>query len=743
MFTAMNGQMKTLTPAAPGAATPPSEAQDRRGMDRRSFLRNSAALTAGLAAAGCRSLQHRAGTKQPNLLFIITDQQRHDALGCAGNPHLETPNLDRLALEGVLFRRAYTQCPVCAPARTSVLTGQTIEHTGVLTNDLAYVAPDSGVCPMPTFDEILADRGYWCEYHGKWHSPIHRINCYRNVEYTVNPRNHHYALAHFQRYHQLLDEHVPRRDLRPGEQASPDFGGRPYTVDPLDRLYGRAPGDVPAELRTLGNRRRPQPAFHGRLEIPAQYSLTAYQAGCAIDAIERAAAQNAPFSITCSIVFPHSPILPTAPYYGMYPPEQMTPPVSIDDPMANSPYADANGRRHIPEYADPDKIRYMISNYYGLVREIDDWVGKILDKLAETGADRNTLVVFTSDHGEMLGAHGMREKNVFFEESARVPLILRLPSGRNAGTVVDTAVSQLDLFATILDYLGAGHEPSDGTSLRPVIEGGQAATTAVVSEWDWHGDSQPNFMVCDGRWKFYCPYTAESHTLNVLCDLESDPHELVNLIGLNPERERWEAQAEHMKRLLVAWLEAHGSRHTEGVRARPVLDPRIPPPGVERIFARLTHTPTEYGLLFERESTVTTNKPVSVAGREAWQTQRAKPGNNFRYVFFTVNAPDFREGRAPRCRIEIEYLDSGTGTVEIVYDSSDLDFHLGGPTVPGAWKPAGRIQRTDSGVWREQAFTVTDARFAGNCNGRDLRVNVLDDQELAIASLTITRDQAP
>ncbi|MDP2059735.1 MAG: sulfatase-like hydrolase/transferase, partial [Flavobacteriaceae bacterium] len=106
--------------------------------------------------------------KKPNLLFIMTDQQRFDALSIAGNQVLKTPNLDRLAKQGAWFRNAYTQCAVCAPARASMLTGRTVENHGVLTNSLAESIKSSGIMAMPTYDELLSENGYNCEYHGKW-----------------------------------------------------------------------------------------------------------------------------------------------------------------------------------------------------------------------------------------------------------------------------------------------------------------------------------------------------------------------------------------------------------------------------------------------------------------------------------------------------------------------------------------------------------------------------------------------
>jgi arylsulfatase A-like enzyme len=300
--------------------------------------------------------------------------------------------------------------------------------------------------------------------------------------------------------------------------------------------------------------------------VPAAHTITAFQAKLTLDALERLANQDKPFSLHCSFHCPHSPITPSEPYASMYNPKNMLPPVSIADPMDNSPYFHENGRSKMPQYADPDKIKYMIANYYALVKEIDVWVGTILDKVDELGLTDNTLVIFTTDHGEMLGAHGMREKNVFYEESVHVPLMIRFPGRIESGTVVAEPVSQIDLYATIMDYLGAGRHASDGKSLRRYLEGKNTNDQAyAVSEWNWRGPIQPNLMVRTKRWKFFCPNRSDSKVMNVLYDLENDPHEVNNLLGKNPDRQRYVQQGEKMKAMLIEWLQQVDSPHLEEV----------------------------------------------------------------------------------------------------------------------------------------------------------------------------------
>jgi len=265
-------------------------------------------------------------------------------------------------------------------------------------------------------------------------------------------------------------------------------------------------------------------------------------------------------------------MLPTKPYSKMYPVKNMVAPFSISDEMENSPYKKANGRLEHPEYSDPEKIKYMISNYYGLITEVDDWVGKIMNKLDELGLAENTLVIFTSDHGEMLGAHGLREKNVFYEESAHIPLIIRFPGEIEKSKVVNGYISTVDLFATILDYLKIGQQKSDGTSLRGLMEGTDLEHGKyVVTEWDYRGDIESNYMILKDGWKLIIPYSESSTVINAMFNLNNDPYEMNNLIGKNPERLKYTEKAEDLRKCLLEWLKKNKSEHFDGVQKRKLI----------------------------------------------------------------------------------------------------------------------------------------------------------------------------
>jgi len=505
----------------------------------------------------------QAGQK-PNLLFIMTDQQRSDALSMAGNTVLKTPHMDRLARQGAYFANAYTPCAVCAPARASLLTGYTVEHTGANTNARSYYV-DRELLTMPTFDEILTDQGYHCEYYGKWHTVSALADVYRNPQKEAKNGKSVFGPGG-QRYIYLdyLSKLESQRGARPGELTD-KFTGMPYRTDPLDKHHGMTDAALKASKAKY-----PQCDMHGELLMPKELTLTAFQAKQTIEAIERL--KDRPFSITCSFHFPHAPMLPPEPYYSMYPAKDMVPPKSISDPMDNSPYRTANGRLGNSEYADPEKIKYMISNYYGLIKEIDDWVGEILMTLDKHGLTENTLVIFTSDHGEMLGAHGLREKNVFYEESAHIPLIIRFPGEIKKNTTVNGHISTIDLFATILDYLKIKPHQSDGRSLRGLMEGTDSDHgNYVVTEWDYRGDIESNYMIVKDGWKLIIPYSRESEVINAMYNLHKDPHEMNNLLGKNPNRQRYAAKAEELRECLLAWLRKNKSKHTQGVKERDLI----------------------------------------------------------------------------------------------------------------------------------------------------------------------------
>jgi arylsulfatase A-like enzyme len=493
-------------------------------------------------------------TERPNLLFIMTDQQRFDALSCMGNTVLETPNIDRFANEGVLFQNAYSANPVCVPSRAVLLTGFSSVNTTVESNG-DYLKED--VPDVPTFDEILKKNGYAAEYYGKWHTPYLFAGCYDNDVYPIG--NHH-GLPHIiTKYKEWLEKNGVKRK-EPGEgQLFSGRNQRPYTPVKLDYSYKMANLSTEEKM----NLKAGQYTQFGRIDLPPRISYVAYTAEETMKALDRL--KDGPFTLTCSFDPPHPPMVVQEPYYSMYPPETIPVPENIDDPMTDSPYkARATGKDEW-RYKDEENIKHMRSIYYGMVKEIDVWVGEILDKLDELGLAENTLVIFTSDHGEMLGDHGLHSKSIFYEGGVHVPLLMRFPGRIKPGTVVEEPVSSMDVCPTILDYMDKQIPKCDGISLRTFIEGNPVEHDVVSYST---GGNNPNYMIRSGNLKLMMAQDEDADCVDGLFDLDADPLEMRNLIVMPVSPEKNREQAKMMKARLIQWLEKREPHKVEDLKER-------------------------------------------------------------------------------------------------------------------------------------------------------------------------------
>ncbi|MGL5113355.1 MAG: sulfatase/phosphatase domain-containing protein, partial [Flavobacterium sp.] len=181
----------------------------------------------------------------------------------------------------------------------------------------------------------------------------------------------------------------------------------------------------------------------------------------------------------------------------------------------------------------------------------------------------NTMIIFTSDHGENLGAHGMREKNVFYEEAAHVPTLISFPGKIAPNTVVEGYVSNVDLFATINDYLQIPEQPSDGKSLRGLIEGTDETNGKyVVTEWHSDPSKWPSYMIVKGDYKLLIPSTSTSTVINALYNLKQDPYEMNNLMGSNPDISKYTDKINELHTDLLTWMKKNNSKKYDGVRNR-------------------------------------------------------------------------------------------------------------------------------------------------------------------------------
>lgn len=527
-------------------------------------------------------------TNKPNFLFIQADQFRFDLLQSVqeemarydGKTHVRTPNLDRLRREGVHFRQAYTQCAVCAPARSTFRTGCTLERHGGQSNDLANKSVydldaqfKNKIEADITFEQILVEkRGYVAEHYGKWHMPeifnwstngMARVMQYNDFNFVSNT-------PLFNNSSSSLDYDSKLASVAVGLSTNQAFGMQrntysqfPYETDAIDTRFGLAPYST----LTVA-----QPDQQGRDTLPANRTPSYFDGTAALSALDRLATNPLPFVLTASFHNPHAPMVATGLYYDYYKALEagmFVPPNLSGTDMTNSAwskYAD-------PDYQDAGKVKEWMVSYYALCEEVDHYVGLLLNKLDEKGIASNTFVIFVADHGEMLGAHGMREKNVFLEESAHVPLLMRFPRKINAGTVVEESVATLDCFATILDYLGASsYDHGDGRSLRRFIErqnyNQDYDDEAIVTEWDFRDPDgsggltrtlggESNFMCKKGPWKLILTKKASSTRRDMMYNLETDPFEVNNYVGDNGMTASDAAigKAEHLKCLLIEWMQ--------------------------------------------------------------------------------------------------------------------------------------------------------------------------------------------
>ncbi len=429
--------------------------------------------------------------RRSNILVLYTDQQRWDALHAAGNPEILTPNLDRLAARGIRFDAAYTPYPLCAPARAALMTGKYASDLGCYDNAAEFPADE------PTIAHYLTNAGYETVLSGKMHfvGPDQLHGFRRRVTTDVFPAGFDWV--------PVLDE---EGKFVGGGHARlyvpPNLGVRGWTKF---LLY-----DEETQFRALEYVRE-----RGRAE------------------------PDEPFFLVASYHHPHDPFFVTQELWDLYEGEEIAVPerpaglertYSTMDRWAN----EAHETRAV-DLDDPGNLAQLRRSYYGLVTYVDRKLGELLAALEETGQRRDTIVVFTSDHGDMLGEKRMVQKRCFYEWSARVPLVVQFPDGRHAGRRVRTPVSLLDLLPTLLDLAGGeAAEELAGTSLVPLVDGAEAGERPIFSEYHVEKVRAPCFMARRGRWKYIYVHGHDEQ----LFDLEADPGEWQNRVRDEPELAR-------------------------------------------------------------------------------------------------------------------------------------------------------------------------------------------------------------
>ncbi len=458
-----------------------------------------------------------------NLLFILTDEQRYDTSAPYGNQLIQTPNLNKLGDESIVFLNAYVTQPVCSPARASILTGLYPHTHGVTTNNIPL---DESV---KTFPEHILNTDYKTGYIGKWHlgrevDAWHGFDTRISTEdgYTVNDTTKNSNYRDF-----LLD-----------------LG---YKPDARNNTFSR----------TFAS------------NLPYEHSKSKFIENNAVAYLDEVG--NQPFILYLGFLEPHHPN--TGPFNDLH---------DTNDIELDSTYY-MQTPVHYPlryfmkkGYSYPEEdTREVFAKYWGLVHQVDLSVGVIMKKLNDLGLADNTIVVFTSEHGKMMRKFGLTGKTVMYEPSSRIPLMIKIPG--NIGKAIDTRVSQIDLVPTLLDLLGESiPQELQGKSLIPLIDDRTDEWGPVIMEWnpftnweaqlkdcpDWASEeacrdavqTQIRTVVTQDGWKL----NWSSGDKSQLFDLNNDPMEVVNLYTDGPHSDKLSS----LKGQILDWQQKNNDKVT-------------------------------------------------------------------------------------------------------------------------------------------------------------------------------------
>ncbi len=470
-------------------------------LTRREFVQTAA------APALLRS-QRKPGDK-PNLLFLWTDEQRADTMAAYGNTRYRVPAMNRLAAESVVFDRCYVSQPVCTPSRSTVMTGLWPHTSGCVKNNI----PLRG--ETRTLPELVADSAYRTGYMGKWHLgdeifAQHGFEQWRSIEeYT----------AYF--------------------SAGRDRGARSTYHEFLRRL-GYQPDAKNNFSRNFA------------VSLPVEHTKPSYLAQEASRFIIEN--RREPWMLFVNTLEPHMPF--TSRFNDLHEEREIELPANYPGiPNTSEPAWYKRRREQSKQPGGEAGWRRLIRNYAGLCSLVDQAVARILWSLDVSGQAENTVVVYTSDHGDMMGSHSMYAKQVMYEEAVRVPLLMRVPFRRQRPLHVQQPVSHIDLVPTLLDLLGRKDAAAGlpGQSLVPQLAGAVRPDNYVFLEWT--GDVKDSGEGPSGRtvispegMKLVLYDTDQS----LLFDRRRDPGEMNNLYGTTSDR--------HLRARLTEWQKKTGDR---------------------------------------------------------------------------------------------------------------------------------------------------------------------------------------
>lgn len=431
----------------------------------------------------------------PNILFIMSDQYRYDYLGALGADHVRTPNLDRLIREGTAFTQCCSNSPICAPARIGLATGMQPARLGA--RDNAAFLPHR----IPTYYQRLRDHGYRVGCVGKL--DLAKPDSY-NGRYGDRPLNYMWGFTHPEECEGKMH----------AGSGNPPLG--PYTNWLKDR------GELEIFCEDYRKRRKLGQAGKAAWDsvLPTEAFEDSYIGQRAVEWLEWVP-QDFPWHYFVSFVGPHNPFDPPTEFAEHFRDADMPAPISFN-PEDKPQWA----RKRSKNSEKSDEVLQSQRQYCAAIEAIDVKIGEMLDVLEKRGMRENTYIIFSSDHGEMLGDQGMYTKDTFYESSMRVPLVVsgpRLP----AGVCDDALVELIDLAPTITELAGAGVEENiDAISLVPLLKGEVQSVHGEVVSYLTRGHCART-----ARYKAVQNYNDTGE----LYDLETDPQERNNIAGENPE----------------------------------------------------------------------------------------------------------------------------------------------------------------------------------------------------------------
>ncbi|OSQ47285.1 sulfatase-like hydrolase/transferase [Marivita geojedonensis] len=500
----------------------------------------------------------------PNVLWIMADQLRFDYLSCYGHPHLHTPHIDALAARGVRFTNAYVQSPVCGPSRMSAYTGRYVRSHGSTWNGMPLRVGE------PTLGDHLRAAGARAVLVGKTHMAADAEGmAWLGIDpkSEIGVRVSECGFEPFER-----DDGLHPNSPRQGWSAYDDYlVAQGFCSDnPWEDFANSGVSDSGERLSAwlLKNSRLPA-------NVPEEHSETAYMTNRAMDFMREARSDGRPWMCHLSYIKPHWPYIVPAPYHAMYDETHIVPPVrSGSERETDHPLMQAYLAARVSQSFSRDHVREtVIPAYMGLIKQLDDNLGRLFAWMDETGLSKSTIVAFTSDHGDYMGDHWMGDKDFYHEMAVKVPLIIHDPrpdADSTRGNTSEALVEMIDLAPTFMAALGCPAKPHviEGRDLTPLLHRTDGFSRRyAISEHDYHWsemarqlkqpqDQAHTTMIFDGRWKFI---RCEGFR-PVLFDLETDPQELKDL-GASEEDAHIAVRA-RMERALLDWATRHHTRIT-------------------------------------------------------------------------------------------------------------------------------------------------------------------------------------